>query len=173
MDRSIDDYDQSLVDLDRQKEQLELLMKTMGQEWEQSGAGIGWLHTLQQDHEQLSEQRYPQIKTSRPLTTDDTTCMATDDDFMALASPITPDTAPLTGDVQHNPFFPMLQQDQQPSDYLDALLQAGSLVASTSPPTASHPTTQSTPQTAPTPPMTPGDDLGPSHPLPDVASRQR
>ncbi|ORX57966.1 hypothetical protein DM01DRAFT_1405640 [Hesseltinella vesiculosa] len=131
MDRSIDEYDQSLVDLERQKEQLELLMKKMGQEWEQSGAGIGWLHTLQETPQRRDE---PRINTRAPVS-------EPQDDMMALASPITPDTAPL-GD--HNPFFP--NQPDPSSQYLESLLNAGGLVAST-----------------PTPPMTPGDDPGAAH----------
>lgn len=69
MEKSISDYDQSLVELEKQREQLELVMKKMGQEWEErynnltiptsveyvcgfnwpnycSGAGIGWMNTL-------------------------------------------------------------------------------------------------------------------------------
>lgn len=35
MEKSISDYDQSLVELEKQREQLELVMKKMGQEWEE------------------------------------------------------------------------------------------------------------------------------------------
>ncbi|KAI8377669.1 uncharacterized protein BYT42DRAFT_476815, partial [Radiomyces spectabilis] len=43
MDRTFQDYDQSLLDLEEQRRSMELLMKKMGQEWEISGAGIGWM----------------------------------------------------------------------------------------------------------------------------------
>ena len=35
MDKTLSDYDQSLEELERQREHLELVMKTMGQEWEE------------------------------------------------------------------------------------------------------------------------------------------
>ncbi|KAG2215025.1 hypothetical protein INT45_013469 [Circinella minor] len=47
MDKTLSDYDQSLEELERQREHLELVMKTMGQEWEESGAGIGWMQLQQ------------------------------------------------------------------------------------------------------------------------------
>ncbi|KAG2224712.1 hypothetical protein INT45_009027 [Circinella minor] len=43
MEKSLSDYDQSLEALEKQRKELELVMKQMGQEWEASGAGIGWL----------------------------------------------------------------------------------------------------------------------------------
>ncbi|KAI9272733.1 hypothetical protein BDA99DRAFT_499070 [Phascolomyces articulosus] len=43
MEKSLSDYDQSLEALEKQRKELELVMKKMGQEWEASGAGIGWL----------------------------------------------------------------------------------------------------------------------------------
>ncbi|KAI8137373.1 hypothetical protein BJV82DRAFT_490845, partial [Fennellomyces sp. T-0311] len=43
MEKSLLDYDQSLEALEKQREELELVMQKMGQEWEASGAGIGWL----------------------------------------------------------------------------------------------------------------------------------
>ncbi|OAD76945.1 hypothetical protein PHYBLDRAFT_180249 [Phycomyces blakesleeanus NRRL 1555(-)] len=46
MERSLMDYDNSLEELERQREQLEIVMKRMGEEWEESGAGIGWLGSL-------------------------------------------------------------------------------------------------------------------------------
>ncbi|KAI8142387.1 hypothetical protein BJV82DRAFT_495127, partial [Fennellomyces sp. T-0311] len=47
MDKTLSDYDQSLEELERQREHLELVMKKMGQEWEESGAGIGWMGSLE------------------------------------------------------------------------------------------------------------------------------
>lgn len=35
MEKSLSDYDQSLEELERQREELELVMKKMGQEWEE------------------------------------------------------------------------------------------------------------------------------------------
>ncbi|KAI9312398.1 hypothetical protein BX666DRAFT_2031136 [Dichotomocladium elegans] len=46
MDKSLFDYEQSLEALERQREELELVMQRMGKEWEESGPGIGWLGTL-------------------------------------------------------------------------------------------------------------------------------
>jgi hypothetical protein len=46
MEKSLSDYDQSLEELEKQREQLELVMQKMGTEWEQSGAGIGWMGVL-------------------------------------------------------------------------------------------------------------------------------
>ncbi|KAI9022738.1 hypothetical protein CLU79DRAFT_750474 [Phycomyces nitens] len=46
MEKTISDYDESLKELDRQKETLERVMSTMGKEWEESGAGIGWIGTF-------------------------------------------------------------------------------------------------------------------------------
>ncbi|KAI9006567.1 hypothetical protein CLU79DRAFT_840815 [Phycomyces nitens] len=51
MERSLMDYDNSLEELDRQKKQLEIVMKRMGEEWEESGAGIGWLGSLKDTKE--------------------------------------------------------------------------------------------------------------------------
>ncbi|KAJ2955180.1 hypothetical protein NQZ79_g8782 [Umbelopsis isabellina] len=46
MEKSLDDYDKSLQALDKEKEKLEILMRRMGQEWAESGAGIGWMGSL-------------------------------------------------------------------------------------------------------------------------------
>ncbi|KAG2171955.1 hypothetical protein INT43_001431 [Umbelopsis isabellina] len=46
MEKSLDDYDKSLEALDKEKEKLEMLMRRMGQEWAESGAGIGWMGSL-------------------------------------------------------------------------------------------------------------------------------
>ncbi|ORY99122.1 hypothetical protein BCR43DRAFT_488769 [Syncephalastrum racemosum] len=46
MEKSLSDYDQNLEELEKQREQLELVMQKMGTEWEQSGAGIGWMGVL-------------------------------------------------------------------------------------------------------------------------------
>ncbi|KAI8381180.1 uncharacterized protein BYT42DRAFT_485012, partial [Radiomyces spectabilis] len=45
-DQILENYDQSLEDLERQREHLKTVMEKMGQEWEESGAGIGWLGSL-------------------------------------------------------------------------------------------------------------------------------
>lgn len=39
-------YEDSLKELEKQRESLELVMKRMGVEWEESGAGIGWMGDL-------------------------------------------------------------------------------------------------------------------------------
>ncbi|CAO3620836.1 unnamed protein product [Mucor hiemalis] len=46
MEKSLNDYDKNLEELERQREKLEEVMKVMGQEWSESGAGIGWLGSL-------------------------------------------------------------------------------------------------------------------------------
>ncbi|KAI8637063.1 hypothetical protein BD408DRAFT_425138 [Parasitella parasitica] len=46
MDKTLIDYDKNLEELERQREKLEIVMQMMGQEWEESGAGIGWLGQL-------------------------------------------------------------------------------------------------------------------------------
>ncbi|KAI7878197.1 hypothetical protein K492DRAFT_149781 [Lichtheimia hyalospora FSU 10163] len=46
MEKTLMDYDQSLEALEKQREELELVMQRMGKEWEESGAGIGWLGAL-------------------------------------------------------------------------------------------------------------------------------
>ncbi|KAI8972743.1 hypothetical protein BDB01DRAFT_749702 [Pilobolus umbonatus] len=46
MDKTLTEYDENLKELERQQEQLKLVMKKMDQEWEESGAGIGWLGSL-------------------------------------------------------------------------------------------------------------------------------
>ncbi|KAL0143348.1 hypothetical protein V8B55DRAFT_1351761 [Mucor lusitanicus] len=43
MDDTLSKYDESLQALEKQRESLELVMKRMGAEWEESGPGIGWL----------------------------------------------------------------------------------------------------------------------------------
>ncbi|KAG2229012.1 hypothetical protein INT48_003295 [Thamnidium elegans] len=43
MDDTLLKYDESLEALEKQRENLELVMKKMGAEWEESGAGIGWM----------------------------------------------------------------------------------------------------------------------------------
>ncbi|KAG2209216.1 uncharacterized protein EV154DRAFT_550033 [Mucor mucedo] len=43
MDDTLLKYDQSLEALEKQRENLELVMKKMGAEWEESGAGVGWM----------------------------------------------------------------------------------------------------------------------------------
>ncbi|KAI8888937.1 hypothetical protein K501DRAFT_239691 [Backusella circina FSU 941] len=46
MEKSLLEYDKNLEDLERQREKLEIVMQRMGQEWEESGAGVGWLGSL-------------------------------------------------------------------------------------------------------------------------------
>ncbi|KAI9485577.1 MAG: hypothetical protein EXX96DRAFT_645511 [Benjaminiella poitrasii] len=46
MDKTLIDYDKNLEELERQREKLEIVMQMMGQEWEESGPGIGWLGQL-------------------------------------------------------------------------------------------------------------------------------
>jgi hypothetical protein len=45
-DKTLIDYEKNLQELDRQREKLEIALQMMGQEWEESGAGIGWLGSL-------------------------------------------------------------------------------------------------------------------------------
>ncbi|KAI9362348.1 hypothetical protein BD770DRAFT_306081, partial [Pilaira anomala] len=46
MDKTLKDYEKNLEDLELQRTKLEKVMQMMGQEWEESGAGIGWLGSL-------------------------------------------------------------------------------------------------------------------------------
>lgn len=43
MDDALLKYDESLEALEKQRKDLERVMKRMGAEWEESGAGIGWM----------------------------------------------------------------------------------------------------------------------------------
>ncbi|KAG1050070.1 hypothetical protein G6F46_011436 [Rhizopus delemar] len=43
MDDAIEEYTEALEALEKQRESLELVMLKMGEEWEESGAGIGWM----------------------------------------------------------------------------------------------------------------------------------
>ncbi|KAI9321870.1 hypothetical protein BX666DRAFT_1813053, partial [Dichotomocladium elegans] len=45
-EKSLQDYDESLRELEEQRVILERVMEKMGQEWEESGAGIAWLGSL-------------------------------------------------------------------------------------------------------------------------------
>ncbi|GAB5593880.1 hypothetical protein Unana1_08780 [Umbelopsis nana] len=47
MEKTLSDYDKSLEALDKEKERLETVMRRMGEEWAESGAGIGWMGSLQ------------------------------------------------------------------------------------------------------------------------------
>ncbi|KAI7865917.1 hypothetical protein BDF14DRAFT_1996808 [Spinellus fusiger] len=70
MDRSLIEYDQSLEKLERQREQLESIMKRMGKEWEKSGAGIGWLGSLPPEaHTETSPPPKLQAAVQPPLVT--------------------------------------------------------------------------------------------------------
>ncbi|KAI8084164.1 uncharacterized protein B0P05DRAFT_536385 [Gilbertella persicaria] len=46
MDDTLTRYEESLEALEKQRESLELVMRKMGAEWEESGAGIGWMGNL-------------------------------------------------------------------------------------------------------------------------------
>ncbi|ORZ06941.1 hypothetical protein BCR42DRAFT_456270 [Absidia repens] len=113
MDNSILDYDESLNDLERQKEQLELVMQKMGEEWEESGPGINWLKMLQNSKE-ISPN-----STTQTTKTINTTAIVDDKDLTGLSSPLTPD-ASLDG---NDGLINILQQQSQPSpEYLQSLL---------------------------------------------------
>ncbi|KAI9493401.1 hypothetical protein BDB00DRAFT_928933 [Zychaea mexicana] len=64
MEKSLLDYDQSLEALERQRKELELVYKKMGQEWEASGAGIGWLEATDKRRQQQQQQQQPPPPTS-------------------------------------------------------------------------------------------------------------
>ncbi|CAO3591613.1 unnamed protein product [Absidia cylindrospora] len=116
MDKSIHNYDQSLNDLERQKEQLELVMQQMGEEWAESGPGVNWLKTLQSPLLQSDEQPLddPRVTTTMTLPT-----MGMEDmDLVGLASPLTPDT-PMHADDK---LFHILQQPEPSPEYLQSLL---------------------------------------------------
>ncbi|KAI8099592.1 uncharacterized protein BX664DRAFT_272914 [Halteromyces radiatus] len=165
MDKSIHDYEQSLVDLKRQQEQLELVMQKMGEEWNESGPGINWLKTLQ----------------SPPLQTDElttkTSTIRDDTDLVCLASPSTPDDN-MTNTEENDRLFHIFQQPQPSPEYLQSLLHvnetllAQSLASTamndhtleTSNETSTYSTCQFTPiltstvANLNTPPMTPSDE---------------
>ncbi|KAI9285748.1 hypothetical protein BC943DRAFT_322947 [Umbelopsis sp. AD052] len=54
MEKTLSDYDKSLDALDKEKERLENVMRLMGEEWAESGAGIGWMGSLDQDQKSHS-----------------------------------------------------------------------------------------------------------------------
>ncbi|KAG0734870.1 hypothetical protein G6F57_013625 [Rhizopus arrhizus] len=62
MDKTLIDYDKNLEELERQRENLKVVMQRMGQEWEESGAGIGWLGSLDipTDNSNIKQQQQPQ-----------------------------------------------------------------------------------------------------------------
>ncbi|ORZ20783.1 hypothetical protein BCR42DRAFT_409476 [Absidia repens] len=116
MDKSILDYDQSLNDLERQKEQLELVMQQMGEEWAESGPGVNWLKTLQSPLLQSDEQP---LDDPRVTTTMTSPTMGVDEmELVGLASPLTPDT-PMQSDGK---LFHILQQPEPSPEYLQSLL---------------------------------------------------
>ncbi|KAI8344041.1 hypothetical protein BC941DRAFT_407595 [Chlamydoabsidia padenii] len=128
MDQSILDYDQSLNDLQRQKEQLELMMRKMGEEWEASGPGINWLKSLQlptlSNDEATTVTDPTRTMTNEELTTTTPVTQSfLDKDSAAyhLVSPLTPDDGPIStttdGDLMH-----ILQQPQPSPEYLQSLL---------------------------------------------------
>ncbi|KAI9299424.1 hypothetical protein BJ944DRAFT_274245 [Cunninghamella echinulata] len=112
MDKTIDDYSQSLVDLERQKQQLEQVMKKMGEEWEESGAGIGWLHSLQSPR--IAIDHHHQLH--RENQVDEVVEEEEESDLMALTSPLTPE------EVKDRHLFQFFSHHHHSPDYLDSLL---------------------------------------------------
>ncbi|KAH8555128.1 hypothetical protein BGW37DRAFT_404045, partial [Umbelopsis sp. PMI_123] len=54
MEKTLSDYDKSLEALDKEKERLENVMRLMGEEWAESGAGIGWMGSLDEEQKPTS-----------------------------------------------------------------------------------------------------------------------
>ncbi|CAO3624494.1 unnamed protein product [Cunninghamella blakesleeana] len=126
MNKTVDDYSQSLVDLERQKKQLEQMMKKMGEEWEESGAGIGWLNSIQSstcsssslsskpkiniDHDYLNQK---QLDKENHEGEEEEEEDFMNDDLMSLTSPLTPE--------ENKNLYSFFNQHHSPN-YLDSLL---------------------------------------------------
>ncbi|KAI7876119.1 hypothetical protein K492DRAFT_239937 [Lichtheimia hyalospora FSU 10163] len=75
MEKSLLDYDQSLEELNRQKQKLEIVMKRMGEEWAESGAGVGWLNDIMDEYPSIPNSSR-RNSTTRGTTTTTTTTAA-------------------------------------------------------------------------------------------------
>lgn len=106
MDDTLSKYDESLQALEKQRESLELVMKRMGAEWEESGAGIGWLGDIMSNASSSDQQ----------------------DDLVNVSSSTSSYSAPHSSSSsslkkQSLPLFHMMQTNAGPShDYLQTLL---------------------------------------------------
>ncbi|KAJ8659993.1 hypothetical protein O0I10_004220 [Lichtheimia ornata] len=74
MEKSLLDYDQSLEELKRQKQHLQLVMQKMGEEWAESGAGVGWLDNIMDGYPSIPIS--PSRRNSATTTTTTTTTSA-------------------------------------------------------------------------------------------------
>ncbi|ORY91916.1 hypothetical protein BCR43DRAFT_527235 [Syncephalastrum racemosum] len=156
MEKSLSDYDQSLEELERQREHLEQVMKKMGQEWEESGAGIGWLGSfdLASNGSDTTVSAAATTPASLPHTPDDVVvspdCLVQQD---PLPTPMSPNMPPTPGQpVPHRPMDRLLHHNAitptGPSpDYIQSLLHVNETLLAQSLSDAS-PITPSTTSTA-------------------------
>ncbi|KAL9546999.1 hypothetical protein MBANPS3_006386 [Mucor bainieri] len=139
MDKTLIDYDKNLEELERQREKLEIVMQMMGQEWEESGAGIGWLGQLDLPETTTQNPALPIPATASTTTTTTTTAISALDTATAIASDkldsvtmatdsgtVAMETTPneLLSIASHPPLFSnILSQATGPSpEYLQSLL---------------------------------------------------
>ncbi|KAF7732854.1 hypothetical protein EC973_000130 [Apophysomyces ossiformis] len=87
MEKSLSDYDRTLEELDRQREKLQRVVQKMGQEWEESGAGIGWLGSLH-------ETKINPSLLSSPSSSNDYLGARDKDTLLAQSLPSTPALTP-------------------------------------------------------------------------------
>ncbi|OBZ91615.1 hypothetical protein A0J61_00332 [Choanephora cucurbitarum] len=126
MEKTLIDYDKNLQELERQREQLEIVMQKMGQEWEESGAGIGWLGSL--DVPTVESDLSPSTTATSPNTITETPLSELTDELLdtnkspLLEKCIAPRTDVLS--LTHQPLFTnILSQTTGPSpEYLQSLL---------------------------------------------------
>ncbi|KAL9539791.1 hypothetical protein MBANPS3_010057 [Mucor bainieri] len=108
MDDTLSKYDESLQALEKQRESLELVMKRMGAEWEESGAGIGWLGDIM-SNASASDQH------------DDLIHAASSSSASSYSASHSSSSSSLK--KQNLPLFHMMQTNAGPShDYLQTLL---------------------------------------------------
>ncbi|GAN10587.1 hypothetical protein MAM1_0372c10131 [Mucor ambiguus] len=92
MDKTLIDYDKNLEELERQREKLEIVMQMMGQEWEESGAGIGWLGQLDLPETSAQDPALPipvitsTATTTTTISTLDTTTTITSDKLDSITT---------------------------------------------------------------------------------------
>ncbi|CAO0792003.1 unnamed protein product [Mucor circinelloides] len=107
MDDALSSYDESLQALEKQRESLELVMKRMGAEWEESGAGIGWLGDIMSNVSDSDQQ--------------DSMVNAAPSSASSYSAPHSSSSILLKN--QSLPLFHMMQTNAGPShDYLQTLL---------------------------------------------------
>ncbi|KAI8087700.1 uncharacterized protein B0P05DRAFT_635414 [Gilbertella persicaria] len=115
MDKTLIEYDKNLQDLERQREQLELVMQKMGQEWEESGAGIGWLGSL--DLPTVDSVSSDTTNTPSTTVTETSLSELTNETVLdATISPSIPDTTSSKDDISHcnSPKSDLLTLSHQP-----------------------------------------------------------